>query len=228
MKFLGEGVGTTADAIKAIAYTERMATGIYRAVVLGFNLQQVADPGARRFLLERNLDFFGLGRRDRILLVDDDGGRAPGTARAADVAPFYEAALLSLGQAYERVEVPGPGPLPLPNLDPQRYPAVIWFTGRSTGSLEMPNLTWNDQYNLDLYLHTRVAAEETERIDLRGTRGSIFGEAVSYRLTPAFGTGAVPTAWSRRALPPARPSCTRPTRDGSTATPVAPPWPHPT
>ncbi|HEY8414787.1 MAG TPA: S8 family serine peptidase, partial [Thermaerobacter sp.] len=192
--------------------------GTYRAVVLGFDLQQVADPGARRFLMEKVLDFFGLDRRDRILLVDDDGSRAPGTARAPDVAPFYGAALWSLGQAYERVEVPGPGPALLPDLDPKRYPAVIWFTGHSPGSFETPNLTWNDQYNLALYLlrggqlllagpdalrhvesstfvrkylHTRVAGAETERIDLRGTRGSIFGEAVSYRLTPALGTDAI-------------------------------------
>ncbi|PZN06210.1 MAG: hypothetical protein DIU69_13530, partial [Bacillota bacterium] len=192
--------------------------GLYRAVVLGFDLQQVTDPGARRFLLERILDFFGVGRGDRILLVDDDGSRALGSAPVPDVAPFYEEALWSLGQAYERVEVPGSGPALLPALDPVRYPAVIWFTGHSPGSFERPNLTWNDQYNLALYLlrggtlllagpdalryvesstfvrnylHTRVAGAETERIDLKGTSGSIFGETVAYRLTPAFNTGAL-------------------------------------
>lgn len=192
--------------------------GLYRAVVLGFDLQQVADPGARRFLLERILDFFGVERGGRILLVDDDGSRGLGGAPVPDVAPFYEAALWSLGQAYERVEVPGSGSALLPALDPARYPAVIWFTGHSPGSFERPNLTLSDQYNLALYLlrggtlllagpdalryveasafarnylHTRVAGAETERIDLKGTQGSIFGETVSYRLTPAFNTGAL-------------------------------------
>ena len=90
----GQDILSTTPSLIDSGAALRVDADIYRVVVLGFDLEQVADPGARCFLLERILDFYGLGHRDRILLVDDDGDRTPRTARAPDVAPSYEAALL--------------------------------------------------------------------------------------------------------------------------------------
>lgn len=229
----GQDILSTVPPLPDSGAALQVDAGLYRAVVLGFDLQQVPDAAIQRLILERVLAFFGVERGDRVLLVDDDGSSDFDSWHVPDVSSYYEMALRGLGQAYDEIEVAGPGPAPLPDLDPAQYPAVIWFTGHAPGSFSEPNLTWVDQAQLARYLvqggalllagpdalqhvegstfvrqylATSVAGEETERLDVRAPRGSLWDAGLAFRLIVPSNTYTIPDRlepagpWAGKAL----------------------------
>lgn len=116
-------------------------SGAYRMVYFSFGFEGINGADMRREVMSRVLNFHAVSQADRILLVDDDGGRAYET--------FYIQALQTLGYAFDyhavlpRVDGPNSGIL-------NQYKLVIWFTGDEYRD----TLKISDQANLQTYLNS--------------------------------------------------------------------------
>lgn len=131
----GENILSTIPSfITGITYS-----GKYEVVYFSFGFEGIDSASVRNTVMQRVLDFEGVSKDKKILLVDDDGGDAYET--------FYIQALQTLGYQYDSYAVPygsdGPDTAGLSS-----YKIVIWFTGDTYTN----TLTSTDQVNLKSYL----------------------------------------------------------------------------
>ena len=127
-------VSTIPSFITGITYS-----GLYKVIYLAFGFEGINGASQRREVMQRVVSFAGISGADRILIIDDDGGRSYET--------YYTNSLQALGYAFDYYEIlfntDGPTADRL-----KQYSLVIWFTGDEYRN----TLTLTDQINLQAYL----------------------------------------------------------------------------
>ncbi len=115
--------------------------GAYKLIYLGFGYEGINGETSRLNVMQKALNFYGLGTTGYILLVDDDGGN--------NYESYYVNALNNLGFSNYSIITVNSGESG-PNYSTMAgYDLVIWFTGDDY----ITTLTNTDQLNLITFLN---------------------------------------------------------------------------
>lgn len=118
----------------------------YKGIIQGFGLEEFSDISTKHDIMVKALTYFGITPSDSILLVDDDRN----SSGVNDFLSEYQTALsgYTVNTIIAPLDATGPDLATL-----NSYDAVIWFTGRSYGSVNAFPLTVSDTSNLSGYLN---------------------------------------------------------------------------